>query len=93
VERGWGVNILEDARHCSVLSIPKYFVHDLHLPIELRMLRKLGGIARRPSQFDSFIAFKKESIARLDRSDSDTIAKSFICMIYRGLNLFKNIHY
>jgi hypothetical protein len=24
--RGWGVNILEDARHCSVLSICKYFV-------------------------------------------------------------------
>ncbi len=26
VERGWGVNILEDARHCSVLFIRKYFV-------------------------------------------------------------------
>jgi hypothetical protein len=26
VERGWGVNILEDARHCSVLYIRKYFV-------------------------------------------------------------------
>jgi hypothetical protein len=26
VERGWGVNILEDARHCSVLYICKYFV-------------------------------------------------------------------
>jgi hypothetical protein len=26
VERGWGVNILEDARHCSVLYIQKYFV-------------------------------------------------------------------
>jgi hypothetical protein len=23
---GWGVNILEDARHCSVLYICKYFV-------------------------------------------------------------------
>ncbi len=23
---GWGVNILEDARHCSVLYIRKYFV-------------------------------------------------------------------
>jgi hypothetical protein len=23
---GWGVNILEDARHCSVLCISKYFV-------------------------------------------------------------------
>ncbi len=28
VERGWGVNILEDARHCSVLYIRKYFVSD-----------------------------------------------------------------
>jgi hypothetical protein len=26
VERGWGGNILEDARHCSVLYIRKYFV-------------------------------------------------------------------
>ncbi len=26
VERGWGVNILEDARHCSVLCKRKYFV-------------------------------------------------------------------
>jgi hypothetical protein len=26
VVRGWGVNILEDARHCSVLYICKYFV-------------------------------------------------------------------
>jgi hypothetical protein len=26
VERGWGVNILKDARHCSVLYIRKYFV-------------------------------------------------------------------
>jgi hypothetical protein len=28
VERGWGFNILEDARHCSVLYIRKYFVSD-----------------------------------------------------------------
>ncbi len=26
VERGWGVNILEDARHCSALYMRKYFV-------------------------------------------------------------------
>jgi hypothetical protein len=26
VEMGWGVNILEDARHCSVLYIREYFV-------------------------------------------------------------------
>ncbi len=26
VERGWGVNSSEDARHCSVLYIRKYFV-------------------------------------------------------------------
>jgi hypothetical protein len=25
----WGVNILEDARHCSVLYICKYFVHSM----------------------------------------------------------------
>jgi hypothetical protein len=34
VERGWGVNIyiLEDARHCSVLYICKYFVQEMHHP-------------------------------------------------------------
>ncbi len=26
MESGWGVNILEDARHCSVLYIREYFV-------------------------------------------------------------------
>ncbi len=26
VERGWGVNSSEDARHCSVLYLSKYFV-------------------------------------------------------------------
>jgi len=30
VERGWGVNILEDARHCSGLYIRKYFVGDMY---------------------------------------------------------------
>jgi hypothetical protein len=28
VERGWGANILEDARHCSVLYIRKYFMKE-----------------------------------------------------------------
>jgi hypothetical protein len=31
VERGVGVNILEDARHCSVLYIRKYFVGPVHI--------------------------------------------------------------
>jgi hypothetical protein len=30
VERGWGVNSLEDARHCSVPCICKYFVNEKH---------------------------------------------------------------
>jgi hypothetical protein len=30
-EVGWGVNILEDARHSSVLYICKYFVADIIL--------------------------------------------------------------
>jgi hypothetical protein len=33
VERGWGVNILEDARHSSVLYIFKYFVIHTHSDI------------------------------------------------------------
>jgi hypothetical protein len=28
---GWGFNILEDARHCSVLYIRKYFVGPVHI--------------------------------------------------------------
>jgi hypothetical protein len=33
LERGWGVNILEDTRHCSVLYILKYFVTKLYKTI------------------------------------------------------------
>jgi hypothetical protein len=40
VERGWGVNILEDARHSSVLYIYKYFVA---LPVE----KLKGGYQRK----------------------------------------------
>jgi hypothetical protein len=29
VERGWGANSSEDARHCSVLYICKYFVQEI----------------------------------------------------------------
>jgi hypothetical protein len=36
VERGWGVNSSEDARHCSVLYICKYFV--------TRIIRKIQQI-------------------------------------------------
>ncbi len=32
MERGWGVNILEDARHSSVLYICKYFVIQVKIP-------------------------------------------------------------
>jgi hypothetical protein len=33
-ERGWGINCSEDARHCSVLYICKYFVgYTIKLPI------------------------------------------------------------
>jgi hypothetical protein len=33
VERGWGVNSSEDARHCSVLYLCKYFVIQLLLEL------------------------------------------------------------
>jgi hypothetical protein len=39
VERGVGVNILEDARHCSVLYICKYFVIHIHTHQYAGMLR------------------------------------------------------
>jgi hypothetical protein len=39
---GWGVNILEDARHCSVLYIRRYFVvikigYKMKLPKKMRL--------------------------------------------------------
>jgi hypothetical protein len=37
-ERGWGVNILEDARHCSVLYIRKYFVLAVNMKILLAIV-------------------------------------------------------
>ncbi len=44
VERGWGVNILEDAIHCSVLHISKYFVGGV--------LEKSNDIIKIVSEFD-----------------------------------------
>ncbi len=38
MERGWGVNILEDARHCSVLYIRKYFVLAVNMKILLAIV-------------------------------------------------------
>ena len=39
--RGWGVNILEDARYCPVLYLYKYFVY--RSQCECRKLPKLSG--------------------------------------------------
>jgi hypothetical protein len=44
LERGWGVNILEDVRHSSVLYVCKYFVGlyilTIGLPIVLQQNRQ-----------------------------------------------------
>jgi hypothetical protein len=40
MDRGWGVNILEDAGHCSVLYIRKHFVS----VSECKLLKKFTGI-------------------------------------------------
>jgi hypothetical protein len=45
VERGWGVNILEDARHSSVLYICKYFVASPFRKIQV--VCQLTGLAGR----------------------------------------------
>jgi hypothetical protein len=44
VERGWGVNILEEARHSSVLYICKYFVVG-NIPVQNYALLALGSFA------------------------------------------------
>jgi hypothetical protein len=36
VERGWGVNSSEDARHCSVLYICKYFMGPYPYPYHIQ---------------------------------------------------------
>jgi hypothetical protein len=41
VERGWGVNILEDARHCSVLYICKYFVGSIYQWAVLQLVQQI----------------------------------------------------
>jgi hypothetical protein len=43
VERGWGVNILEDARHSSVLYICKYFVSLPFVSTATRVVEGAGG--------------------------------------------------
>jgi hypothetical protein len=62
VERGWGVNILEDVRHCSVFYIrKKYFVLLSHVKmlgrcpqsLTLLCLRGLRALARESSLLQS----------------------------------------
>ena len=43
VERGWGVNILEDARHSSVLFICKYFVDFIYILRSNKKQRSCDG--------------------------------------------------
>ncbi len=50
VERGWGVNILEDARHCTIFYIRKYFV----------LLSHVKMITRCP-EFDTVVPERIES--------------------------------
>jgi hypothetical protein len=38
--QGGGVNILEDARHCSVLYICKYFLEQCHRPTCKQLIRE-----------------------------------------------------
>ncbi len=49
VERGWGVNILEEASHCSVLYIRMYFVGKGFPPpdilLEMVISLQVGGIS------------------------------------------------
>jgi hypothetical protein len=40
VERGWGVNSSEDARHCSVLYKCKYFVVKIYFPQKCRSIQR-----------------------------------------------------
>jgi hypothetical protein len=67
VERGWGVNSSEDARHCSVLYICKYFVNISFLirkpnvcqALASRFLllyfQKLGSVGRDFSKVKTFL--------------------------------------
>ncbi len=50
VERGWGVDILEDGRHCSVLYIRKYFVA---LTVYRNQLKCTSGKPLRHSEMSS----------------------------------------
>jgi hypothetical protein len=59
VEKGWGVNILEDGRHSSVLYICKYFVVlPIHL-ISASAAVSAGAVCRLPHT--SFSSSEPES--------------------------------
>jgi hypothetical protein len=49
VERGWGVNSLEDARHCSVLCICKYFVGNLIISACISMTSRTWDCSMKPT--------------------------------------------
>jgi hypothetical protein len=52
-ERGWGVNSSEDARHCSILYICKYFVVLIQLTTTLILDLTATGLF--PIQFLIFV--------------------------------------
>jgi hypothetical protein len=62
VERGWGFNILEDARHCSVLYICKYFVP---INVSWPSTRVTSGWPRNKNPSKTYIIFRKNLLCLL----------------------------
>jgi hypothetical protein len=68
LERGWGVNSSEDARHCSVLYLCKYFVPQAYL----RSLNLSSQVQRIRHRF-------RQEIKTLAHTCTRTVTQRFLC--------------
>jgi hypothetical protein len=85
VERGWGVNILEEARHSSVLYICKYFVVG-NIPVQNYALLALSSFALfLQSKFAVFLPPKKLPFQLLKSTRCSVLRRIFL-MIFCLLN-------
>ncbi len=92
VEKGWGFNILEDARHCSVLYIRNYFVgftqvNNMWLPFIFWNNGKFTVLTRVRFSFDQFWLLKEvaKSIINLYIFPTKLLAKFLVVQrIFRG---------
>jgi hypothetical protein len=86
VERGWGVNILEDARHSSVLYVCKYFVVTTNYHYTVSGSADSETVRTRKPRLESksFIGFFNLDPTTLRYQEFFLLAPSYRCFSRQG---------